>query len=52
MPEFDYKPVNKYLPPRPRRDGADAPKPSPREETLDRDKLPGVLRWLDRALSR
>jgi Fe-S-cluster-containing dehydrogenase component len=54
MPEFGYKPVNKYLPPRPRRDGADAPKASrePREEVLDRNKLPGVLRWLDRALSR
>jgi hypothetical protein len=54
MPEFGYRPVNKYLPPRPRRDGADvAPKAStPREEMLDRDKLPGVLRWLDRALSR
>jgi Fe-S-cluster-containing dehydrogenase component len=54
MPELGYRPVNKYLPPRPRRDGADvAPKAStPREEMLDRDKLPGVLRWLDRALSR
>jgi Fe-S-cluster-containing dehydrogenase component len=51
MPELGYAPVNKYLPPRPRRDGRDAPK-APREETLDRDKLPGVLRWLDRALSR
>ena len=53
MPEFGYKPVNKYLPPRPRRDGCDVASPgTPREETLDRDKLPGVLRWLDRALSR
>ena len=53
MPEFGYQPVNKYLPPRPRRDGCDAkPSREPREETLDRDKLPGVLRWLDRALSR
>ncbi|HVT31072.1 MAG TPA: 4Fe-4S dicluster domain-containing protein [Rhodanobacteraceae bacterium] len=56
MPEFGYKPVNKYLPPRPRRDGCndnDATASSvSREETLDRDQLPGVLRWLDRALSR
>jgi len=53
MPEFGYKPVNKYLPPRPRRDGCDVASPgTPREETLDRDKLPGVLRWLDRVLSR
>ena len=54
MPEFGYKPVNKYLPPRPRRDGCDAKTSSatPRGEALDRDQLPGVLRWLDRALSR
>ena len=54
MPEYGYLPVNKYLPPRPRRDGCNAAPaaPSPREETLDRDQLPGVLRWLDRALSR
>jgi Fe-S-cluster-containing dehydrogenase component len=54
MPELGYQPVNKYLPPRPRRDGRnETPAPrEPREETLDRDQLPGVLRWLDRALSR
>ena len=54
MPEFEYKPVNRYLPPRPRRDGCDAKPESrePREATLDQDKLPGALRWLDRALSR
>ncbi|WP_300614609.1 4Fe-4S dicluster domain-containing protein [Dokdonella sp.] len=52
MPEFGYRPVNRYLPPRPRRDAANAPPAPPREETLDREKLPGVLRWLDRVLSR
>jgi Fe-S-cluster-containing dehydrogenase component len=54
MPEFEYKPVNRYLPPRPRRDGCDAKPESrePREATLDQDKLPGALRWLNRALSR
>jgi Fe-S-cluster-containing dehydrogenase component len=53
MPEFDYKPVNRYLPPRPRRDGCDETTKSPvAEEPFDRDRLPGVLRWLDRALSR
>lgn len=51
MPEFGYKPVNRYLPPRPRRDER-AAQAAPREETLDRDRLPGVLRWLDRVLSR
>ncbi|MEO6689704.1 MAG: 4Fe-4S dicluster domain-containing protein, partial [Dokdonella sp.] len=50
MPEYGYKPVNRYLPPRPRRNGCNsAPETSMREENLDRDKLPGVLRWLDRA---
>jgi Fe-S-cluster-containing dehydrogenase component len=54
MPEFGYKPVNRYLPPRPRRDGCNETPATrePREETLDRNQLPGVLRWLDRALSR
>jgi len=60
MPEFGYQPVNRYLPPRPRRDGRDATAPpTPRSdaqgargETLDSAQLPGVLRWLDRALSR
>ena len=54
MPEFGYQPVNRYLPPRPRRDGC-GNKPvasATREETFDVEKLPGVLRWLDRALSR
>jgi sulfite dehydrogenase (quinone) subunit SoeB len=54
MPEFGYQPVNRYLPPRPRRDGCSsgAAPPTPREESVDREQLPGVLRWLDRALSR
>jgi Fe-S-cluster-containing dehydrogenase component len=53
MPEYDYKPVNRYLPPRPRRDGCTnaAAKNTP-AETLDTAQLPGVLRWLDRVLSR
>ena len=58
MPEFGYQPVNRYLPPRPRRDGRSAlPRPGAEREngsaeTLDREKLPGALRWLDRVLSR
>ncbi|MEO7325685.1 MAG: 4Fe-4S dicluster domain-containing protein [Dokdonella sp.] len=56
MPEYGYKPVNRYLPPRPRRDGCSASAEPDggrkNSEVLDRDKLPGVLRWLDRALSR
>ncbi|QDH71226.1 4Fe-4S dicluster domain-containing protein [Marilutibacter alkalisoli] len=50
MPELGYQPTNKYLPPRPRRAGpADTPAS---DETLDTTKLPPVLRWLDRVLSR
>ena len=52
MPEFGYKPINKYLPPRPRRDGSHMPPAAPLEETLDAARLPPLLRWLDRALSR
>ncbi|MGH8182112.1 MAG: 4Fe-4S dicluster domain-containing protein [Rhodanobacteraceae bacterium] len=54
MPEFGYQPVNRYLPPRPRRDGSTATvtKDSCNEETLDIAQLPPLLRWLDKALSR
>jgi hypothetical protein len=52
MPELGYAPVNRYLPPRPRRGGGDeAPAPVV-EETLDASQLNPLLRWLDRALSR
>ncbi|RNF84462.1 4Fe-4S dicluster domain-containing protein [Montanilutibacter psychrotolerans] len=51
MPELGYKPTNKYLPPRPRRVGQDAPAQAP-AEPLDTTALPPVLRWLDRVLSR
>ncbi|WP_462115289.1 4Fe-4S dicluster domain-containing protein [Lysobacter xanthus] len=49
MPELGYKPVNKYLPPRPRRG---TPEAAPVAEALDASALPPVLRWLDRMLSR
>ncbi|MBK8284291.1 MAG: 4Fe-4S dicluster domain-containing protein [Ahniella sp.] len=50
LPELGYAPTNRYLPPRPRRDGAaSAPKNS---EAIDAQELPSVLRWLDRVLSR
>ncbi|HET6906115.1 MAG TPA: 4Fe-4S dicluster domain-containing protein [Rhodanobacteraceae bacterium] len=52
MPEFGYKPVNKYLPPRPRRDGSEMSPAASAEETLDPAQLPPLLRWLDKALSR
>ncbi len=50
MPELGYRPVNKYLPPRPRRAGDMAT--AAVDETLDTQALPPVLRWLDRVLSR
>jgi Fe-S-cluster-containing dehydrogenase component len=49
LPELGYRPVNRYLPPRERR-GAEADAMA--GETLERDALPPVLRWLDRMLSR
>ena len=53
MPEFGYQPVNRYLPPRPRRDGSHATTPVESDkETLDASHLPPLLRWLDKALSR
>ena len=53
MPELGYQPVNRYLPPRPRRAGNDveAVRETP-AETLDAKALPPVLKWLDRILSR
>ena len=55
MPELGYKPVNQYLPPRPRRVG-DAtpalPDTSSSTDSVDPAALPPVLRWLDRVLSR
>jgi Fe-S-cluster-containing dehydrogenase component len=51
MPEMGYKPVNKYLPPRPRRDGrSTTPVPAP-EEKVDFSTSP-LLRWLDKLLTR
>ena len=54
MPELGYAPVNRYLPPRPRRAGGESlashtPAPA---EVVDEASLPPLLRWLDRALSR
>lgn len=54
-PDLGFKPVNKYLPPRPRRDGPDpaaTPAPAEGQERFDPASLPPILRWLDRVLSR
>jgi hypothetical protein len=55
MPEMGYKPVNKYLPPRPRRDGcagAGASFSGAAEEEVDFSTASPLLRWVDRILSR
>jgi len=56
LPEFGYKPVNKYLPPRPRRDGpsaqpARAPAP-PASATTSAAAADKLFAWVDRMLSR
>ncbi len=49
MPEMGYKPVNKYLPPRRRPPPSAA---SPTETPAPAGAAGGVLRWIDRVLSR
>ncbi len=51
MPEFGYQPVNRYLPPRPRRDAICA-QAQPAVEAIDTAQLSPLLRWVDRVLSR
>lgn len=51
MPEFGYQPVNRYLPPRPRRDASCA-QAQPAVEAIDTAQLSPLLRWVDRVLSR
>ena len=52
MPEMGYKPVNKYLPPRPRRDGSTCTSAKAAPEAIDSTKLSPLLRWMDKILSR
>ncbi|MFC3815114.1 4Fe-4S dicluster domain-containing protein [Lysobacter sp. GCM10012299] len=53
LPQLGYQPVNKYLPPRPRRAGEAAPAaPQAPVEALDTAALSPLLRWVDRVLSR
>ena len=49
MPEMGYKPVNKYLPPRKRPARSFA---APVEEPPPADAANGLMRWIDRVLSR
>jgi sulfite dehydrogenase (quinone) subunit SoeB len=52
MPELGYLPVNRYLPPRPRHDGCQAATSQDEGDDYDATRLPSLLRWIDRALSR
>ena len=56
MPEMGYRPVNKYLPPRPRRTGAEddggAPKALPPAAEPGTAPEARLFRWLDSVLSR
>jgi Fe-S-cluster-containing dehydrogenase component len=52
MPELGYKPVNKYLPPRPRRDGCSAQPVVATDEKVDFSSAAPLLRWIDKVLSR
>jgi Fe-S-cluster-containing dehydrogenase component len=51
MPEMGYRPVNKYLPPRPRKDSAAAFGCGSRLEPVASEAT-GLLGWIDRMLSR
>jgi hypothetical protein len=53
MPELGYKPVNRYLPPRPRKtEAADSGAPAKLCATPSTDAAHPLLHWIDRVLSR
>ncbi|HEX4479452.1 MAG TPA: 4Fe-4S dicluster domain-containing protein [Rudaea sp.] len=52
MPETGCKPVNKYLPPRPRKDASVSTVPVEPESAADFSKASPALRWIDKLLSR
>jgi Fe-S-cluster-containing dehydrogenase component len=53
LPELGYKPVNRYLPPRPRKTEAGCTgAPAALEPKLDPNAMHPVLRWVDKFLSR
>lgn len=54
MPETGYKPVNQYLPPRPRRDASTAPVSAALSSADDNDQdiADRFFRWADKMLSR
>jgi Fe-S-cluster-containing dehydrogenase component len=53
LPEMGFKPVNKYLPPRPRRDQAAAPQPASETPAVNTGSLADrFFAWADKTLSR
>ena len=52
MPELGYRPVNKYLPPRPPRMAPDSPPIAVAPPRRYADRPERLLRWVDRLLSR
>jgi sulfite dehydrogenase (quinone) subunit SoeB len=52
MPEMDYAPTNKYLPPRPRKQQAEAASSPPSLAPIQSTASGGLLGWLDRLLSQ
>ncbi len=55
MAEFNYKPVNTYLPPRPRRDAATAAGARPVAEAIGpagASSIEKFFAWADKVLSR
>ena len=55
MPELQYQPVNKYLPPRPKSTGYEEERPqrlTPINPTSENEDAGGLFPWLDRVLSR
>jgi Fe-S-cluster-containing dehydrogenase component len=53
LPEMGYKPVNKYLPPRPRREEpAFAPTEAASSHSESSDRFDRFFRWADKLLSR
>jgi sulfite dehydrogenase (quinone) subunit SoeB len=52
MPELGYRPVNKYLPPRPRRAGISCATTTAAPESPNPAGLSPLLRWVDKLLSR
>ena len=52
MPDMGYRPVNKYLPPRPRRDCSNAGDDAGGKANNQAADVTGFLGWVDRMLSR